>query len=56
MKTWQIQFMDGTDETVQGFRTTWTDGVLSIRTSAEGAYVEKYTRFPLTNIKSWRPL
>lgn len=56
MNTWQIQFIDGSSETVQGYRAAWTDGVLSIRTSHEGAYVDKYARFPLTNVKSWRPL
>lgn len=53
---WQLDFMDGTQERIKGYALRWSDGVLSIRTTHNGSYVEEWVRFPLANVKSWRKI
>lgn len=55
MNTWIIDFMDGTREEIDGYSARTPDtGLLSIRTTPNGSYDERWTHFPLVNIKSWR--
>lgn len=53
MVTVKIEFMDGEERVVQGYRTRVTDGVLEVRTSHDTAYTDTWRRYPLVNVKSY---
>lgn len=50
----EISFTDATTEVISGYASRTTEALLQIRTTYNGAYEERWTQFPLVNIKSWR--
>lgn len=51
--TVSIEFMDGSRETVEGYRVITDDALLKVRTSHGTAYTETWRRYPLVNIKKY---
>lgn len=48
-----IDFLDGTRETITGYRHEVRDGILRVRTSHNTSYRDDWTSYPLTSIKKW---
>lgn len=49
-----VTFLDGSTETVQGYRVEHRDGILRVRTSHDTSYRNDWMNYPLTSIKRWR--
>ena len=51
---YRVDLMDGTSETNKAHAVKTTPETIEFRTTPYGTYSERWIKFPMVNVKSWR--